>query len=165
MLFLNVVYSDSVCSAGDIYHFTTHVFSYCKVIKVVKYLKAVFFSFFMALTDLIHQGKETFYDVIFKASMAFPYAGDVMRVGMIGVAPFLAGKYGAELIGRKIPFFREYSDVIGFASSALSELVWWRVIEPQSPYDHPDDTLSDYKGMAETALGAGLAFLATRLIT
>nr|MBI4156753.1 hypothetical protein [Candidatus Woesearchaeota archaeon] len=117
----------------------------------------------MTLTDIINQRKEKFYDLIFKASMAFPYSSDVMHVGVIGTAPFLVGKYGSMFIGTKLPFFKEYSDVIGFASSALSEIVWQRIIEPKSPYDHPNDKLSDHKGIAETAFGASLAFLVTRI--
>ena len=118
----------------------------------------------MALEDIFTRGKEKFYDAILKGSMAFPYSNDLMHIGLIGVVPFLKGKYAAELLGRKFPFFSEHSTAIGFVAAGLVELLWQRFIEPSSPYDHPYDKFSDYKGILETALGASLAYFGTRLI-
>nr|MBI4156094.1 hypothetical protein [Candidatus Woesearchaeota archaeon] len=118
----------------------------------------------MALEDIFTKSKEKFYDKILDASMAFSYSNDLMHVGLIGVIPFLKGKYAAELLGNKFPFFSEHSTVIGFAAAGLAELLWQRFIEPSSPYDHAYDKFSDYKGILETALGASLAYFGTRLI-
>lgn len=118
----------------------------------------------MAIEDILVKSKGKFYDVISNASMAFPYSNDLMHVGLIGVIPFLKGKYVAELLGIKFPFLSEHSTAIGFAATGLAELLWQRFIEPSSPYDHPQDKFSDYKGILETALGASLAYFGTRLI-
>ena len=118
----------------------------------------------MAIDDIFTIGKEKFYDSILKGSMAFPYSNDLMLVGLIGVVPFLKGKYIAKLLGTKFPFFSEHSTAIGFVAAGLVELLWQRFIEPSSPYDHPYDKFSDYKGILETALGASLAYFGTRLI-
>lgn len=118
----------------------------------------------MPIEEIINKGKEEFYRIISKASMAFPYSNDLMHIGLIGVIPFLAGKYGAELTGEFIPQIAEHSTAIGFMAAGLSELLWQTQIEPKSPYDNPQDKFSDYKGILETAIGASLAYLGTRLI-
>lgn len=113
----------------------------------------------MTLTNIINQGKEKFYDIIYKGAAAFPYSNDLMHAALIGSLPFLAGKYGSKLLGKKIPFFEKHSTLVGYASSALTEFLWQGGIEPSSPYDNAGDLISDYKGIAETMGGAGLTNL------
>ena len=118
----------------------------------------------MALDNLLQGMKEKFYDLIYKGATAFPHSSDLMHMGLIGTLPFLAGKYGSDMIGTHLPFFKEHSTALGFASSALAEIVWQCALEPGSPYDHPQDRLSDFKGIGETALGAGLGYLLMKAI-
>ena len=118
----------------------------------------------MSLTDLITTGKEKFYNLIYQGATAFPYSSDLMHISLVGSIPFLAGKYGSEVLGQQIPFFQEHSTAIGFASSITAEIVWQGVMEPCSPYDHPQDKISDLKGIAETGIGAGLAYLLAKVI-
>ena len=79
--------------------------------------------------------------------------------------PFLIGKYASETLGKKLPFLKKHSTAIGFASSALAEILWQGVIEPSSQYDNPGDNLADIIGMGETALGAGLVYTCTKAIS
>ncbi len=116
----------------------------------------------MTLNEVIIEGGE-FYDRIARGAIAFPYSSDLMHIGIIGFIPFLVGKYGSKLIGKAVPFFDRYSNLIGFLSAGISEVLWQGLIEPASPYDHPGDRVSDYKGIVETAGGAGLAFLVSKL--
>ena len=118
----------------------------------------------MSFQETINNGKEKLFDLIYKGAAAFPYSNDLMHTGLIGSIPFLAGKYGSELLGTRIPFFQEHSTALGVATSTLAELAWQFVLEPRSPYDHPTDRLSDLKGVGETAIGTGLAYLLTKVI-
>lgn len=118
----------------------------------------------MSLATLV-QGEgitDKLYDLITKASSAFPGASDLLHVGLIGMVPYLAGKTAAQILGKRIPFFEKYSTHIGFGSAALAEFLWQGILEPASPYDHPTDIVSDYKGMVEIGIGAGLAYLLSR---
>ena len=118
----------------------------------------------MPLPDLLQTGKEKFFDLIYRGATAFPYSSDMMHVGMIGIFPFLAGKYGAEIVGKNIPWFQNHSTAVGITTSALAEATWQFMIEPRSPYDHSGDIASDIKGVAETFVGTGLGYLITRLV-
>lgn len=112
----------------------------------------------MKINDIFNQGKESLDQLAFNIATAFPHSNDVAHTGIIGTLPFLAGKYGAEFIGKKIPVLKKYSTAIGFGSSGLAELLWQGFVEPSSSYDHPGDKLSDYKGLAETLLGSLIAY-------
>jgi len=118
----------------------------------------------MSLPALLQEEglSESLYRFIAKASSAFPGASDLLHIGLIGSLPYLAGNTAARFLGRWIPFLGRYSTCIGFGSAALAEFVWQGFLEPASPYDHSSDTFSDYTGMVETGIGAGLACLLTR---
>jgi len=116
----------------------------------------------MTLTEIVTQTKDKFYDAIYKGASAFPYSNDLMHVGLIGAVPFVAGKYGSELIGKKVPFFREHSTAMGYLGALGAEALWQGVMEPASRYDNRGDKISDYKGIIETAIGAGLLDFLTR---
>ena len=117
----------------------------------------------MKISDVFNQGKESLDQLAFEIATAFPHSNDVAHTGIIGTIPFLAGKYGAELLGKRIPELKKYSTAIGFGSSALAELLWQGFEEPNSSYDNPGDKLSDYKGMAETLLGSLIAYGGTKI--
>ncbi|MBS3152192.1 hypothetical protein J4230_02160 [Candidatus Woesearchaeota archaeon] len=118
----------------------------------------------MALNDLLQRTKSGFYEILFRGSTAFPYSNDLMHIGIIGTVPFLFSKYGAQFLGNYVPFLKNNSDLIGFGCAVASELIWQLYLEPKSPYDHPEDKNSDFKGVLETAVGAGLAYLVTKLL-
>lgn len=113
--------------------------------------------------DILNQGKEVGYSLIAKGATAFPYSNDLMHIGIIGTLPFLVGKYGAELAGKKFPKLKAHSTAIGLGCSALAELAWQAVAEPGSKYDNPGDKFSDYKGIAETAIGAGVGYIGPKV--
>ncbi|MEK6974181.1 MAG: hypothetical protein AABW41_03030 [Nanoarchaeota archaeon] len=109
----------------------------------------------MSIEHLIKKG----YEFIYKGASAFPGSNHLMHIGLIGAIPYFVGKYSAELLGAK-----EKSAYFGFGLSAISEITWQTLIEPISPYDNPAARFSDYKGIIDTVIGAGLAhFVAERI--
>ncbi len=123
----------------------------------------------------------TFYSTISSmASYAPPYSNSMMHVAGPGAFAFLAGKGAAKaaaylieeksknipLIGKSVSkgvkFAGTHSNVFGFLAAGLAEIVWLGVVEPNSPYDI-DTTASDIIGIAETVLGATLAYGATNI--
>jgi hypothetical protein len=101
-----------------------------------------------------------------KGASAFPHSNDVMQIGILGMVPFIAGKYGAEILGDRmnVPFLEQYSNTIGFASAAVAEALWLSYIGPRSPYFNHGDNLSHVKGIIETGVGASLAYWLANLI-
>ncbi len=116
----------------------------------------------MTIANLINRGKEQFYNMIYEGATAFPGSSDLMHAGLIGAMPFIAGKYGAEYLGNWLPALKEHSTLAGYACSALSEMLWQTVIESGSKYAYINPA-RNLRGVAETAIGAGLAHLITRL--
>ncbi len=118
----------------------------------------------MTIEEILQNGKENFYDLIYRGATLFPHSNDLMHVGLIGVIPFLVGKYGFELVGNhlKIDKLTNNSNKIGLVASGLSEIIWQTMIEPKSPYDHPNDFYGKFRGIIDTSIGAGLSYFLTK---
>lgn len=106
---------------------------------------------------------DKFYTTIYKGATTFPGSSDLMHIGIIGTTPFLVGKYSAEYLGNWIPQLKDHSTLAGYATSALSELLWQTVIEPASKYAYINP-MRNLRGISETMVGAGLAHLITKII-
>ena len=111
--------------------------------------------------NLLNQIKDKMYEIIYEGATAFPYSNDLMHTSLIGMIPFLTGKYTGEILGKKYPFFAKHSNKFGYLSSLLAEVLWQTQLEPSSPYDNPLDKISDFKGILETLAGAGSMHLLT----
>lgn len=125
----------------------------------------------MSLTNILQQGKSQFYEIIYKASTAFPYSNDLMHVGLIGALPYLVGRYGSELIVGRITnpinaeTLRGCAPAVGFACAGIAEGIWSGFLEPGSKYDHPGDLTGKLKGVIETLAGAGLVWGGEKVVT
>ncbi len=134
-----------------------------------------------AINSVADMIANTFYGAVSSsASYCPPYSNGLMHVAGPGAFVFLLGKGTAKatayiveeksknipLIGKSVSkgvkFAGNHSNVFGFLAAGLAELVWLGVVEPNSPYDI-DTTASDIIGVAETVLGATLAYGATNI--
>lgn len=117
----------------------------------------------MSLTHLIEQGKNEFYELIYKASTAFPHSNALMHIGLIGTLPFLVGRYGSGFLAKHCynypavqEFLQEDAENIGFICSFAAEILWVGWVEPRSKYNHPDDDKGKLYGIMQTGAGAFL---------
>ena len=108
---------------------------------------------------IVESGQEKFYELLAKASTAFPYSNDLMHVGLLGTLPYLLGRHTAS----KLNFSERASNLIGAGAACVSEILWRGTIEPNSPFDHPEDSFSDYKGTLESLLGALIGITAVQI--